>query len=104
MTTDNQETPAVPVGCDALFDLPPIRRKRTNNKAAINRWKQEHRILTHFNRDMEEPWTALAPKLTMEDVADRCVLLEETGEMVFGATEQEACERIAANSGISIPC
>ena len=52
---------------------------------------------------MEEPWTALAPKLTMEDVADRCVLLQETGDMVFGVTEQEACERIAANVGLSIP-
>jgi hypothetical protein len=90
---------------DTLFEIPDAiknRRRPINNKSAIRHWKNVNQILTHYNRDEVEPWTALAPGLTLDDVADSCVFLEENGEMVFGRTEQEACERLAESQGLSI--
>ena len=81
---------------------PAPRRRRANNKKAIRKWREEHRILTFHEPDVDPPWTALGPGLDMDDVAERGVVLEQEGEMVYGATEQQACEILARNQAITV--
>lgn len=63
----------------------------------IQEMKKKHRILTHFNKDLDLPWLAVQTEPgEKRDIgtlmAEECRFLDETGKTFEAKTEREAVD------------
>lgn len=81
-------------------------RRRDARRRIFLRWKARAGVWTHRSATLkgdELPWMACAGGVSWRAVFNESERLIERGDVCFGATEAEACERLASRRGLSFP-
>ncbi len=88
-----------------LFPMP----KPVSVRAQLERFKKQHRIVTHratVLRREENQWTAMLlepdqdPADWMAILAENCISLEDQGLLVYGYTERSTIRELCERNGI----